>query len=142
MNGGVDGGREARFGAYAEQLARVLAHADRREPLNDLLSGLAAADRARERGADGGGHRAGAGGGKASVVAALCRQRAVVERSGDGQGERIAGAGDRTQRTNRGVDHRRHRISQEGPALGRCDAAVLRSPGGLRRSPRLAFVEE
>jgi SRSO17 transposase len=40
MDGRVDGGSEARFAAYVEQLARVLGHADRREPLHDYCLGL------------------------------------------------------------------------------------------------------
>jgi SRSO17 transposase len=40
MDGAVDGGSEARFVMYVEQLARVLGHADRREPLHDYCLGL------------------------------------------------------------------------------------------------------
>ena len=40
MDGAVDGGSEARFAMYVEQLARVLGHADRREPLHDYCLGL------------------------------------------------------------------------------------------------------
>jgi SRSO17 transposase len=40
MDGGADGGSEARFAAYVEQLGRVLGHADRREPLHDYCLGL------------------------------------------------------------------------------------------------------
>jgi SRSO17 transposase len=40
MDGGVDGGSEARFAVYVEQLARVLGHADRRAPLPDYCLGL------------------------------------------------------------------------------------------------------
>jgi SRSO17 transposase len=35
-----DGGREARFAAYVEQLGTVLGHADRQEPLHDYCLGL------------------------------------------------------------------------------------------------------
>jgi SRSO17 transposase len=36
----AEGVSEARFAAYVEQLARVLGHADRREPLHDYCLGL------------------------------------------------------------------------------------------------------
>jgi SRSO17 transposase len=40
MDGGTDGGSEARFAGYVEQLGRVLGHADRRAPLHDYCLGL------------------------------------------------------------------------------------------------------
>src|SRR5215469_12208431 len=40
VDDGADGGSEARFAAYVEQLGRVLGHADRREPLHDYCLGL------------------------------------------------------------------------------------------------------
>lgn len=40
MDGEADGGSEARFAAYVEQLGAVLGHADRREPLHDYCLGL------------------------------------------------------------------------------------------------------
>ncbi len=68
----------------------------------------------------------------------------MVGRSGSGQGARAGAAGDRTPRADRGLDHRRYRVSQEGPAFGRGDAAILRPTrqagqlpgrGHLSRSP-------
>ena len=40
VDDGADGGSEARFAAYVEQLGRVLGHADRCEPLHDYCLGL------------------------------------------------------------------------------------------------------
>jgi len=40
MDGGSDGGSEARFAAYVEQLGTALGHADRQEPLHDYCLGL------------------------------------------------------------------------------------------------------
>jgi hypothetical protein len=39
VDGGSDGGNEARFAAYVEQLGTALGHADRREPLHDYCLG-------------------------------------------------------------------------------------------------------
>ena len=40
MDAGSDGGSEARFAAYVEQLGTALGHADRQEPLHDYCLGL------------------------------------------------------------------------------------------------------
>ncbi len=40
MDNRADGGSEARFASYVEQLAEVVGHADRREPLHDYCLGL------------------------------------------------------------------------------------------------------
>jgi SRSO17 transposase len=40
MDGASDGGSEARFAAYVEQLGAALGHADRQEPLHDYCLGL------------------------------------------------------------------------------------------------------
>jgi SRSO17 transposase len=40
MDGGSDGGSQARFAAYVEQLGTALGHADRQEPLRDYCLGL------------------------------------------------------------------------------------------------------
>src|SRR5438874_7160773 len=40
MDGGSDGGSEARFAAYVEQMGTGLGHADRQEPLHDYCLGL------------------------------------------------------------------------------------------------------
>ena len=50
-------------------------------------------------------------GGAAPVAAAFRRQRGLVGREGAGQGARDGAAGDRAARTDRSVDHRRHRVS-------------------------------
>src|SRR5580704_14645230 len=52
-----------------------------------------------------------------------CWARACPRESGGG---RAGAAGDRAQRASRGLDHRRHGLSQEGAALGRGDPAILR----------------
>ena len=95
MDSGSDGDSEARFSAYVEQLGTALGHAGRSTgTVARLLPGPVDADRAQERGADGGGDRAGASSSKASISASLCRQRAVVGRGDAGQGERFGVAGD------------------------------------------------
>src|SRR5271165_2985912 len=58
---------------------------------------------------------------EASVVASFCWERAVVGRHHAGPGRELVLAGDRAQRAGRGLDHPRHRLSQEGVALGRGD---------------------
>ena len=128
---------ESRFAAYVEGLASVIGHADRTGPLRDYCIGSDAAGRAQERRADGGDDGAGADGGAASVAAAFCRSARLVGREGVGQGARDGAAGDRAARADRGLDHRRHRLSQAREALGRRGAAILRSarqagqlPGG------------
>src|SRR5437899_7606421 len=40
MDGGSDGGSEARFAAYVEQLGTALGHGGRREPLHDYCLGV------------------------------------------------------------------------------------------------------
>src|SRR3954453_22799433 len=92
-----------------------------------LLPGLAAAGRAQERRADRGGDGAGTGLGQAPVVAAFRRQRAVVGRAGPQPNTGIDPADHRRQRRDRSLDHRRHRLPQEGPSFGRLvDLAKLR----------------
>src|SRR5207244_4445594 len=56
---------------------------------------------------------------EASIVAPFCWKRAVVGHGDAGQSRRAGAAGDRAQRAGRSLDHRRHRLSQEGAALGR-----------------------
>src|SRR6185312_3701188 len=91
-----------------------------------LLPGLAAAGRAQERRADRGGNGAGAGLGQAPVVAAFRRQRAMVERAGSQPDPGADPAAHRRQRRDRSLDHRRHRVSEEGPSLGRGGPSILR----------------
>ena len=91
--------------------------------------------RPQERGADGGGDGTGADGGAASIVAAFCRPGFMVGREGAGQGVRAGAAGDRAGWPDRGVDHRRHRLSEEGQALGRGGAAILRPVGQAGQLP-------
>ena len=91
-----------------------------------ITAWAADAGRAQERRADRGGDGAGPGRGPAPVAAAFRRQRAVVGRAGSGQvHELILPTIERT-RADRSLDHRRHRVSEEGPAFGRGGAAVLR----------------
>src|ERR1700686_2487012 len=110
---------ESRFLAYVEGLVAVIGHADRAVPLHDYCLGLLMPGERKSVRADGGGDGTGAGGSPASIAAAFCRQRAVVGRAGSGQGARAGAADTLTPRANRGVDHRRYRVSEEGPAFGR-----------------------
>src|SRR5579863_5769397 len=81
---------------------------------------------AQERGAAGGGDSAVAGVGAAPVVASFRRAVGVVGRRA-GAGARLCPAGDGAPGSDRGVDPRRHELSQAGPAFGRGGAAVLRA---------------
>src|SRR4051795_7524867 len=67
----------------------------------------------------------------------------MVERAGSQPGPGVDPADHRGQRRDRSLDHRRHRLSKEGPSLGRGGASVLRParqagqlPGGGQ--PRLS----
>ena len=115
-----------RFSKFIEGLASVIGHADRAGPLRDYCMGLMmpcerksvepmAAVTAPARTAA-----------QHQSLLHFVGEGAVVGRAGAGQGARDGAAGDRAARADRGVDHRRHGLSQEGPALGRGGAAVLR----------------
>ena len=141
------GGSELRFAAYVEGLASVIGHKDRIGPLRDYCTGLML--RCERKSVE-----------PMAAVTAPSRTAAqhqsllhfvgegrLVGRASVGQGARDGAAGDRATGADRGVDHRRHRVSQTGPALGRSGAAILRatrqtgqlSGGGVavdRQSPR------
>src|SRR6202020_2488635 len=91
-----------------------------------LLPGFDDALRAQERRTDGGDHGAGADCGTASIAAAFYWRRKVVGREGPRQGARIGAAGDGAPAVDRGLDHRRYELSQEGTAFGRGGATILR----------------
>ena len=128
---------DARFEAYSDGLASVLGRSGRGAGLRDYCTGLmlplerksieplAAVDVAV------------AGIGPAPVADALRQRLAVVGPEVAGQGGRDGAAGDRAPWADRGLDHRRHRLSQEGSPFGGGGAAVLRGdrqagqlPGG------------
>src|SRR6201993_4397998 len=117
---------EGRFSAYVEGLVSVIGHADRAKPLRDYCLGLLVPGE-RKSVEPMAAVTAGAGGGAAPVSAAFRRQCAVVGRAGPGSGARtgpaVVGAGG----ADRGLDHRRYGFPEEGPTLGRRDAAVLRA---------------
>src|SRR5579863_3126236 len=94
--------------------------------VSSLLRGIAGDGGAQERGAAGGGDSAVAGVGVAPVVASFRRAVGVVGRRA-GAGARLCPAGDGAPGSDRGVDPRRHELSQAGPAFGRGGAAVLRA---------------
>src|SRR3981189_2492349 len=50
----------------------------------------------------------------------------MVGGEGPGQGAGIGAAGDGAPRADRSMDHRRYRLSQEGPAFGRVSPTILR----------------
>ena len=118
-------GVASRFAAYIEHLSEVIGHADRREPLAAYCTGLLLPGERKSvepmaaRTAPGRGRR------QAPVAAAFCRQGAVGRGRCSPRCARCA-AGDRAAGADRGLDHRRHRLSQEGQAFGRRGAAVLR----------------
>ena len=120
----ADGG-ESRFAAYVEGLARVIGHKDRIGPLRDYCTGLmlpcerksmepmAAVTAPARTAAQHQSllHFVGEGGWSDERVLAKVREMGI--------------AGDRAARADRGLDHRRYRLSQAGTALGRGDASVL-----------------
>ena len=117
---------ESRFAAYVEGLVSVIGHADRARPLRDYCMGLMmpcerksvepmAAVTAPERTAA-----------QHQSLLHFVGEARLVGREGFGQGARDGAAGDRASWADRGVDHRRHGLSQEGRALGRGGAAILR----------------
>ena len=128
-------GTQARFRAYAADLASVLGHADRVDPFKDYCIGLLSAEgrksveplaavTAPER--TGAQHQ--------SLLhfvaqAPWCRSGDVAPRA------RACAAIDHPGRTDPGVDHRRHWLSQEGQPLGRRGAAVLRPVGQAAQLP-------
>src|SRR5713226_506831 len=128
-------GSDRRFSRYVEGLASVIGHADRVNPLRDYCTGLMmpcarksvepmAAVTAPAR-----------TGGPASIAAAFCRPGFVVGREGAGEGVRAGAAGDGTRWPDRGLDHRRHRLSEEGQALCRGGTAILRTAGQAGQLP-------
>ena len=126
MGLGMMDASESRFAAYVEGLVSVIGHADRAKPLRDYCIGLMmpcerksvepmAAVTAPARVAAQ--HQSllhFVGEGRWSDEKVLAKVRAMVlpeiERHG----------------ADRGLDHRRHRLSQAGAALGRGGAAILR----------------
>src|SRR5712672_605317 len=91
-----------------------------------LLLGFDDALRAQERGADGSDHSARTDRSPASVAAAFYRRGKMVGREGPREGAGTGAAGVGTPRADRSVDHRRHELSQERPALGRGGSTILR----------------
>ena len=79
--------------------------------------------------------RAGAHCGATPVTAALCGAGAVVGSGDVAPRARACAAIDHPGRTDPGVDHRRHWLSQEGQPLGRRGAAVLRPVGQAGQLP-------
>ena len=120
---------EARFARYIESLASVLGHADRAEPLKDYCTGLLMPVERKSVEPMAAMVVAGARVGGASVAAAFCRAVGVVGRGDAGQGQRSRGAGVRSERRRRGVDRRRHGISEEGLAFRGRGAPILRTVG-------------
>ena len=129
--GGWDGSprsrdSESRFAAYVEGLVSVIGHADRAEPMRDYCVGLLmpcerksvepmAAVTAPARVAA-----------QHQSLLHFVGEGRLVGREGFGEGARDGFAGRWSARADRGVDHRRHRLSQAGAAFGRRGAAILR----------------
>src|ERR1700757_610232 len=110
-------GSESRFAAYVEGLVSVIGRRPGAAAAR-LLPGPDAALRTQERGADGGGDGTGTDGCAAPIAVAFCRRGALVGRDGSRQSSGDGAACDRTARADRGMDHRRYWLSQEGHAFG------------------------
>ena len=137
MNLDQGGDSETRFGEYVAGLGSVIGHVERTRPLRDYCMGLMmpgerksvepmAAMTAPARTAA-----------QHQSLLHFIGKGGLVGRGGAGQGARDGVAGDRAARTDRGVDHRRHRLPQAGKAFGRRAPAILRTarqagqlPGG------------
>ncbi len=121
-----DGDSEARFGAYVEELSRVMGHADRVEPFRSYCTGLLLPGKRKN---------------VEPMAARLRPDRTSAEHQSllhfVGQSPwdevallravRAAVLPVLTARCGRGVDRGRYGLSEEGPALGRGGAAVLRA---------------
>src|SRR5215472_17223164 len=127
MDGGSSEASEARFAAYVEALGGALGHADRRQPMHDYCLGLLMPIERKSVEPLAAVTAPGQVAAKTSVFASFYWQRSVVGRGDAGQSGRVGAAGDRAQRADCGLDHRRHGLSQEGAALGRGRPAILRS---------------
>src|SRR3954453_9505471 len=133
----------SRFEAYVEGLVSVIGHAGRARPLRDYCVGLMmpcerksvepmAAVTAPERTAAQHQsllHFVGEGRWSDERVLAKVREtvrpaRGGVGRAGSGQSSRDGSARDRAAWFDRGLDHRRHGLSQEGHAFGWSGPAV------------------
>jgi SRSO17 transposase len=125
MDGGSDGSSEARFAAYVEQLGTALGHADRQEPLHDYCLGLlmpierksvepmAAVTAPAQVAAKHQSLLHFVGNAPWSDAAMLAKVSELVRPAIE-------------RRADRGVDHRRHWVSQKGAALGGGDPTILR----------------
>jgi SRSO17 transposase len=121
MDGGTSEESEARFAAYVEALGAVLGHADRQQPMHDYCLGLLmpiarksvepmAAVTAPAQSLPNTNH--------CSILSAIrrgpmqpCSTKACPRESG---GARAGAAGDRAQRADRSLDHRRYGFSKKG----------------------------
>jgi SRSO17 transposase len=127
MGGGSSEGSEARFASYVEALGAVLGHADRQQPMHDYCLGLLMPIERKSV------EPMAAVTAPAQVAAkhqsllhfvgnAPWSDTAMLAKVGE-----LGAAGDHAQRADRGMDHRRHGLSQEGAALGGGGSAILRS---------------
>ena len=125
---------EERLEEYVEGLAGVIGHADRATPLRDYCTGLLMP--AERKSVE-----------PMAAMTAPARSRRSTNRcciSSARRPGRTRGCWPRCASwccrhradwADRGLDHRRHRLSQEGPALGRGGAAVLRPAGQAGQLP-------
>ena len=116
---------ESRFSAYVEALVGVIGHADRAGPLRDYCMGLLMPGERKSV------EPMAAVTAPARVAAQHQSLLHFVGKAPWSDERVLAGCGSRccrrsSARTDRGLDRRRHRLSQEGQAFGRRGAAVLR----------------
>src|SRR4051794_26905982 len=99
---------EVRFADYVAALVGVIGHADRATPLRGYCTGLLMPAERKS----------------VEPMAAITAPARVAAQH---QSLLHSGAAcDRARRAHRGLDHRRYRLPQEGPALGGGGAPVLR----------------
>lgn len=125
----------------------MIGHADRAEPLNDYCLGLILPGGLQECRAFGSGDGANAGIGQASVAIAFHLPSVVVGRDASGGSSRLGAAADRVAWADRGVDRRRHRISQEGAGIrsgsrGNIAVSLASSTPGCQVFPRHLLADQ
>ena len=129
-----------RFSAYLQEIAGVMEHAARVEPMRAYCSGLLLECERKSVEPIAAATAPNATSAQHQSLLHFPRQGRVVRREGARQGARAGAAADRAARVDRGLDQRRHELPQMRVALGRRLAPILRPAwqAGQLPSRRLA----